>query len=110
MLTNVELNHYMAALFGMAPDSLSRMSNTYFAPHTAVFRDYECRIEPAAEGEAGPTLIVKAPGRRGKQLTIPAFTRTIMVGKEKKTLPTVTVYVDKKNTFYLPAALVEELK
>lgn len=110
MITNVELNHYMAALFGMAPDSLSRMSNTYFAPHTAVFRDYECRIEPAAEGEAGPTLIVKAPGRRGKQLTIPAFTRTIMVGKEKKTLPTVTVYVDKKNTFYLPAALVEELK
>ena len=52
MITNVELNHYMAALFGMAPDSLSRMSNTYFAPHTAVFRDYECRIEPAAEGEA----------------------------------------------------------
>ena len=62
MLTNVELNHYMAALFGMAPDSLSPHEQHVFAPHTAVFRDYECRIEPAAEGRSRSHTHVKAQG------------------------------------------------
>ena len=105
MLTNVELNHYMAALMGMAPDSLSRMSNTYFAPHAKVFDGYKWRIEPAAQGEAGPTLVVEPKSRRGKRLEIPAYSRTVRVGKEQQLLPTVVVYVDKKNTFFLPASL-----
>lgn len=105
MLTNVELNHYMAALMGMAPDSLSRMSNTYFAPHAKVFDGYKWRIEPVAQGEAGPTLVVEPKSRRGKRLEIPAYSRTVRVGKEQQLLPTVVVYVDKKNTFFLPASL-----
>lgn len=108
MQLNVELAEYLASLYGLTVDSLSEMSDEYFAPHTEVFRGYECEIRPAAQGEPGPTLVVRNPQRKGSRLEIPAFgsvVRTGRGGRQEKLLPTPVVYVDRKNTFYLPASL-----
>ena len=113
MHTNIELNHYMCALYGFDPSFLSTMSNKYFARHTDVFRDYKCELIPAKEGELAPTLVVTNPRDKKKKLTIQAFTNIVRAGKkaeEEIRLNSVTVYVDKNHTFYLPESLVEFLQ
>ncbi|MBP7486460.1 MAG: alkaline phosphatase [Parabacteroides sp.] len=108
MHSNVELNHYLCALFGINGE-LDAMSNQTFAKHTEVFKNYKCEIVPAKDGKSMPTLVVKS---KKKQLTITPFSNLIQTGKkgtETIKLNSVVVYVDKNNTFYLPADLAKYL-
>lgn len=108
MHSNVELNHYMCALFGIKGE-LDTMSNQTFAKHTDVFKDYKCEIVPAKDEKSMPTLVVKS---KKKQLIITPFSNLIQTGKkgtETIKLNSVVVYVDKNNTFYLPADLAKYL-
>jgi len=110
MHTNIELNAYLCALFGMDRDKLDELTAENFAPHTEVFEDYKCEIIPAKEEKGSPTLVVK---NKKKQLNITPFSNIITIGKkgqEEIRLNSVVVYVDKNNTFYLPEKLVEYLK
>lgn len=109
MHTNIELNHYMTALFGLN-GQLDPLSQEYFAPHTKVFAGLTTEIVPAVDGKSNPTLIVK---NKKKQLTITPFTNLVKAGKkgqEEIRLKSVVVYVDKNNTFYLPMSLAEYFK
>jgi alkaline phosphatase len=110
MHTNIELNGYLCALFGFNRDLLDELTGQYFAPHTEVFKDYKYEII-APEGEKGfPSLIVKG---RKKQMRITPFTNIATTGKTGKEedirLKSVVIYVDKNNTFYLPADLAGQL-
>ncbi|GHT34591.1 alkaline phosphatase [Bacteroidia bacterium] len=111
MHTNIELNAYLCSLFGFDRNLLDELTNRNFARHTDVFKDYKYEILPAADEKNSPTLVVKAKTR---QLTVKPFTNTVTVtaGKvsEDVRLNSVIVYVDKNNTFYLPAELAEQLK
>ena len=49
MHTNIELNAYLCALFGMDRDKLDELTEENFAPHTEVFEDYKCEIIPAKD-------------------------------------------------------------
>lgn len=77
MHSNVELNHYLCALFGINGE-LDAMSNQTFAKHTEVFKNYKCEIVPAKDGKSMPTLVVKS---KKKQLTITPFSNLIQTGK-----------------------------
>jgi alkaline phosphatase len=108
MHTNIELNHYLCALFGLE-GKLDELTAQHFAPHTEVFAGYTYNIIPPTTGgkDDFPTLIVK---HKKKQLTIRPFTNIVLSGKkgnEEIRLPSVVVYVDKNNTFYLPANLAD---
>ncbi len=108
VLTNVDLNHYMCALFEIKGE-LDEMSNQTFAKHTDVFKGYKYEIVPSTEKNGTPTLVVKS---KKKQLTIKPFTNLIQTGKkgtETIKLNSVVVYVDKNNTFYLPSDLAKHL-
>ena len=110
MLTNIELNHYMCALFGMNHDKLDELTAQNFAPHTEVFKDFKCEIIPSKEEKGSPTLVVK---NKKKQLNITPFSNIVTIGKkgqEDIRLNSVIVYVDKNNTFYLPTKLAEYLQ
>lgn len=105
MNTNIELNAYLCALFGMTHDKLDELSEQNFARHTDVFKNYTYEIVPAKTEDSFPTLIVK---NKKKQLTISPFTNIVKMGKkgdEEIRLNSVIVYVDKNNTFYLPQQL-----
>jgi alkaline phosphatase len=109
MHTNIELNAYLCALFGFNRDLLDELTRQYFARHTEVFKDYACEIVPAADEKSSPSLVVKG---KKKQLKIQAFTNIVATGdkgEEPIRLNSVVVYVDKNNTFYLPAELAEYL-
>ena len=106
MHTNIELNHYMAALFGLY-GQLDPLTATYFAKHTDVFKDYSCEIIPAKEEKGDPTLIVK---NKNKELLITPNTNIVRSGRKGQDeirLKSVIIYVDANNTFYLPQSLVD---
>lgn len=110
MNTNIEMNAYLCALFGLKHDKLDELSEQNFARHTDVFKNYQCEIIPAADEKSNPTLIVK---NKKKQLTITPFTNIVKMGKKGKEeirLHSVIVYVDKNNTFYLPQELAGYLE
>jgi alkaline phosphatase len=110
MHTNIELNAYLCALFGFNRDLLDELTEQRFAPHTDVFKGQTYEIIPAAETGGFPSLAVKG---KKKQLTIRPFTNIVTAGKkgeETIRLHSVVVYVDKNNTFYLPAELSKYLE
>ncbi|RHJ90614.1 alkaline phosphatase [Parabacteroides bouchesdurhonensis] len=113
MHTNIEINDYLCALFGMTHNTLEDLTNKNFAPHTDVFKEYTCQIIPAADEKGSPTLVVKNKKDKKKQLTITPFSNIVKTGKKGENeirLNSVIVYVDKNNTFYLPAGLTDYLK
>lgn len=109
MNTNIELNEYMCALFGIS-GQLEPLTNRYFAPHTEVFSGFDCKIIPGDNEDDFPLLVVK---NKKKQLNISPFTNLVTQGKkggEEIRIPSVVVYVDANNTFYLPRQLADYLK
>jgi alkaline phosphatase len=108
--TNVELNAYLCALFGFNRDLLDELTGQHFARHTEVFKDYTYEIIPATDAEDFPSLMVKG---KKTQLHIKPFTNIVTTGKKGKDtirLDSVIIYVDKNNTFYLPAGLADYLE
>ncbi|MDR1780396.1 MAG: alkaline phosphatase [Tannerella sp.] len=109
MLTNVELNHYLAAALGLT-GKLDELTATKFAPHQKVFDGLTYSIIPSKEEKGSPTLVVKT---KKKQLTITPNTNIVKTGKkndETISLQSVVIYVDKNETFYLPEDLADYLK
>lgn len=112
MHDNIEINHYLCELFGLS-GKLDELTRQNFAKHTDVFKDFTYEILPAEEKNALPTLVVKNPKNKKKQLTITPNTNIVKAGKKGKEeirLLSVIVYVDKNNTFYLPQQLADYLK
>ena len=110
MLSNVELNEYLCNLYGMSKQTLDALTDSHFAPHQQVFADFTTEIIPAKDDDSFPTLVVKNPKNKQKQLTVSPFTNLVQIGKkgeEVVQLNSVVVYVDKNNTFYLPEKLIE---
>lgn len=107
--SNIELNQYLCALFGIE-GKLDELTDTHFAKHTDVFREYTCEMTPAVDEKGSPTLVVK---NKKKQMNIHPFTNIVTMGKkggEEIRLNSVIVYVDANDTFYLPVELAEYLK
>ncbi len=78
MHTNIELNHYLCALFGMTHDTLEELTAGNFAPHTEVFKDFKCEIVPAKDEKGSPSLVVK---NKKKQINIVPFSNIVTIGK-----------------------------
>lgn len=108
MLTNVQLNHYLCSLCGFTHDDLDRLTEENLAPHTKVFEGMKYEISQSMgnkdQKSASPVLVVK--GKKAT-LTISPFTNQVKVGKKTVEIPSVTVYVDRNNTFYVPRNLRE---
>ncbi|MCQ2112890.1 MAG: alkaline phosphatase [Bacteroidaceae bacterium] len=112
MLTNVELNHYLCSLYGMTHETLDSLTSANFAPHHEVLKGmkYEIVDKQIAEGKTQQQLVVKL---KDSELVIAPNTNQVVkrvtngkVQKEESiTIPSVTVYVDRNKTFYIPRSL-----
>lgn len=102
MNTNTEINQYLADALGIKT-SLSEMTDEIFAKHTEVFKGLEYSIDKTTDF---PVLKVK---KGNMTLTIPAFKSVIYLNDQPISLSTVTVYIDKNDTFYLPKSLINKL-
>jgi alkaline phosphatase len=102
MNTNIEINQYLQDVAGLKM-SLQDMTKEIFAKHTDVFKGMEYAIDKSTDF---PVLKVK---KGNKTLTIPAFKSVAYLNGQPITLRSVTVYIDKNDTFYIPRELADKL-
>jgi len=102
MNTNIEINQYLHDVAGLKM-SLQDMTKEIFAKHTDVFKGMEYTIDKSTDF---PVLKVK---KGNKTLTIPAFKSVAYLNDQPITLRSVTVYIDKNDTFYIPRELASKL-
>lgn len=100
---NTELNQYLQKVTGLET-SLQELSDKIFAKHTEVFTGLKYSIDK--KDPDFPVLQVK----KGKNtLEIKAFSSVATLNGKPFDIGSVTVYIDKNDTFYLPKALAEKL-
>lgn len=104
MNTNIEINHYLSDVAGLNK-RLPELTKEIFAKHTEVFGGLDYTIDRV--NPEFPTLIVK---RGERTLRIPAFKSVAYLDGKIFDLGSVVVYIDKTDTFYLPANLKDKLK
>ncbi|GAB6010621.1 alkaline phosphatase [Viscerimonas tarda] len=103
MNTNMQINAYLFDVLGLKT-TLPELTKKVFAKHTEVFKGLEYTIDKSTKF---PVLIVK---KGGNTLEIPAFKSVAYLNKTAFDLGSVAVYIDKNDTFYLPAGLGVKMK
>ncbi|MDR2037142.1 MAG: alkaline phosphatase [Bacteroidales bacterium] len=101
--TNVEINQYLCKVLGLKT-SLPELTKKIFSKHTEVLAGYDYVIE---NKDDFPVLKMK---KDGKELSILAFSSRAYVDGKPFNIGSVTVYMDKTDTFYLPADILTRLK
>lgn len=100
--TNIDINKYLCDLVGLKKP-LDDLTKDIFAKHTDVFKGYKYSLSK----DKNPILTV-TNGK--KTLKVEAFTSVAYLDGKSFDIGSVTVYIDKNDTFYLPANLSEKLK
>ena len=100
---NTELNEYLQKVTGLET-SLQELSDRIFAKHDQVFSGMNYSIDK--KDPDFPVLRVKK-GRN--TLEVKAFSSVAQLNGKPFDIGSVTVYIDKNDTFYLPTALAEKL-
>lgn len=102
MNTNTEINQYLVDVLGLKM-SLNDMTKEIFAKHNEVFEGLEYSID---KSDKFPVLKIQ----KGKNtLTVPAFKSIAYLNGKEIDLGSVTVYIDKNDTFYIPKKLAKML-
>lgn len=103
MNTNNDMWRYLYTIAGLQTP-MDEMTENIFSKHTDVFSGLNYSIDKT--NKDFPVLIVK----KGKNtLEIPAFKSVGYLNKKQFDLGSVTVYIDKNDTFYLPKNLADKL-
>jgi alkaline phosphatase len=102
MNTNIEMNHYLSDVLGLQI-KLPELTGNIFAKHSDVFACFETTIDKSGEY---PILIVK---NKKNTLKIPAFKSIAYLNGKPFDIGSVTVYIDKNNTFYVSEKLKDNL-
>lgn len=103
-LKNTDLNRYLFAVSGLKTP-LPELSDRIFAKHTDVFAGLKYEIDRSNKDI--PRLVVT---KGKKKLEVTAFSSVAKINGKAFDLGSVTVYIDKNDTFYLPDNLAEKLK
>ena len=103
-LKNTEINDYLFKVSGLKTP-LPEMTQRIFAKHHEVFASLKYTIEN--KDADIPVLVVK---NKKNTLRVPAFSSVATINGKSFDLGSVTVYIDKNDTFYLPQDLADKLK
>lgn len=102
-IRNTELNRYLQDVCGL-DNSLQELSDRIFVKHAEVFHGMRYSIN--RDNADFPVLNVISGKTR---LEIPAFSSVGRKNGKPFDIGSVVVYIDKNDTFYLPASLVDLL-
>lgn len=113
-MTNIQLNEYLCQMLGTTHAALDSLTNANFAPHTEVFAGYDCTITKVNR-EGNDTWQLTVKGKLNKKpftLCLYANSNVMELRQGKKVttkeLPTVAIYVDKKDMFYVNRDLLPD--
>ena len=104
MNTNIDINHYLSDVLGLKK-RLPEWTRDIFAKHTDVFSGYDVEIDKS--NKEMPVLIVK---KGNNVLEIPAHKSVAYLNKNPFDIGSVTVFIDKNETFYLPRGIVKKIQ
>ena len=96
ILSNVDLHNYLCRQLNLV-NVLPGLTENSFSKHQEVFNDMKYSVEQAEDKSA--ILTVK---HKGKTLIARSSTNYVTIGKQKIELPSVIIYMDVNQTFYLP--------
>jgi len=102
-IRNTELNRYLQDVCGL-DNSLQELSDRIFVKHTEVFHGMKYSIN---RDDADFPVLNVIIGKTS--LEIPAFSSVARKNGKPFDIGSVVVYIDKNDTFYLPASLVDLL-
>ena len=102
-LKNTDINDYLFKVSGLKTP-LPEMTQRLFSKHSDVFAGMNYSIEDK-ESDI-PVLIVK---HKKNTLRIPAFSSVGTLNGKQFDLGSITVYIDKNDTFYLPKDIINKL-
>jgi alkaline phosphatase len=102
---NFEVNDYLCSLLKLE-GKLPELTNRYFAKHQTVFKG--CTYQLSTSTDTLYTDLTVTKGDRVLRLT--QNSSVAMLNGKPVQLPSVVVYVDKNQTFYLPSFLADWLK
>ena len=101
MNTNIDIFNYLYSIAGLQTP-IEEMTNKIFAKHTDVFKGYKYSIDKT--NADFPVLVVK----QGKiTLEVPAFKSVAYLNGKPFDIGSVTVFIDKNDTFYLSEVLLD---
>ncbi len=100
---NTDLHNYMYQITGL-DKSMKQITGEIFAKHQDVFDGFKYTIDTTGDF---PILTVK---NKRNNLEVRAFSSVAKLNGQDFDLGSVTVYIDKNDTFYLPKNLVEKIK
>ena len=103
-LKNTEINDYLFKVSGLKTP-LTKMTQRIFAKHHEVFDGLQYTIEN--KDADIPILVVR---NKKNTLRVPAFSSVASLNGKSFDLGSVTVYIDKNDTFYLPVNLANKIK
>ena len=103
-LKNTEINDYLFKVSGLKTP-LTKMTQRIFAKHHEVFDGLQYTIEN--KDADIPILVVR---NKKNTLRVPAFSSVASLNDKSFDLGSVTVYIDKNDTFYLPVNLANKIK
>jgi len=123
MLTNIQLNEYLCNMIGADHSLLDSLTTQNFVDHHKLLQEGQYQIsQTQVDGMDVATLIINAPASnkalKGRQLVMQANSNIVEIRQAKgknstliatEELPTVTVYVDKTNTFYISRNITDYL-
>lgn len=102
LVDNTELNRYMQRLFAV---DLEQMTRRYFIEAAGAFASRDAFV--AIDCTSNPHNPVMKVRKGRKSLLIPAFKNQVWLNGRQRTMPTVTVYADKR--FYVSQDLIDLL-
>lgn len=104
MNLNTDINKYLYDVTGLKR-SLSEITNEIFAKHSDVFKGLNCEI--GKDKSTGFPMLIVNKGKN--KLEIPAYKSVAYLNGKAFDLKSVTVYIDKNKTFYIPKNLIDKL-
>jgi alkaline phosphatase len=102
--TNVALNHYLCQVLGFNEQTLPTLSDRLYAKHTDVLNGLSYSLDKDADF---PVLTVK---KKRNTLVLRSCSSVAYLNNQPIDLGSVMVYMDRNDTFYLPADLLQKVK
>ncbi|MDR2848509.1 MAG: alkaline phosphatase [Bacteroidales bacterium] len=102
--TNVEINRYLCQVLGFTTTTLPELTSKIFAKHSDVLKGYSYSLDAKSD------LAVLTVKKGKNTLVLRASCSVAYLNKKPVDLGSVVVYVDKTETFYLPADLLSKVK
>lgn len=101
VISNVDLHRYMCQISGLE-NTLDSLTHSHFSPHQQLLTGLNYQINN--QDPLSPTLTIK---KKSKTIVIKGFTNLVTINGKQMELESITLYMEKNKTFYIPRSILQ---